>query len=157
VGRSADNPERGERLEKAVVSENRIRIVLYTQHSFVAQGLAAVFRTHADLELAACLDTLSGTLDCLKSIRPDVLLVHVLSGIRLSDLSEIRSAGSGCQVILWGQELEGKFAFQAMRLGARGILPANASIDNVLAALRNVHRGALCFGRGFLSQMCDWG
>ena len=32
-------------------SDNRIRVALYTQQSFVAQGLAAVFRTHADLEL----------------------------------------------------------------------------------------------------------
>jgi len=62
-----------------VNSDNRIRIALYTQLSFVAQGLAAVFRTHADLELVACRDSLSGTLDCLRSTRPDVLLVHLLS------------------------------------------------------------------------------
>jgi len=80
-----------------VESDNRIRIALYTQQPFVAQGLAAVFLTHADLELAACRDSLSGTLDCLKSTRPDVLLVHVISGISLSDLREIRSAGSRCQ------------------------------------------------------------
>ena len=51
-------------------SDNKIRIALYTQLSFVAQGLAAVFGTHADLELAACRDSLPGTLECLKSIRP---------------------------------------------------------------------------------------
>jgi DNA-binding CsgD family transcriptional regulator len=47
-----------------VKSNDRIRIALYTQQSFVAQGLAAVFRTHADLELIECRDSLSGTLDC---------------------------------------------------------------------------------------------
>ena len=82
---SANKPERGEGLEEAVESDNRIRIALYTQQSFVAQGLAAVFHTHADLELVACRDSLSGTLDCLKSTRPDVLLVHLLSGISLSE------------------------------------------------------------------------
>ena len=47
-------------LENAVESDNRIRIVLYTQQPFVAQGLAAVLHSHADLELAACLDSLMG-------------------------------------------------------------------------------------------------
>src|SRR5450759_5549863 len=120
-------------LEKAVESDNRIRIALYTQQPFVAEGLAAVFLTHADLELAACRDSLSGTLDCLNSTRPDVLLVHVISGISLSDLREIRSAGSRCQIVLWGQELAGEFAFQAIQLGVRSILPGNTSIDDFLA------------------------
>jgi DNA-binding NarL/FixJ family response regulator len=136
-----------------VESDNRIRIALYTQQPFVAQGLAAVFLTHADLELAACRDSLSGTLDCLKSTRPDVLLVHVISGISLSDLREIRSAGSRCQIVLWGQELAGEFAFQAMQLGVRGILPGNTSIDDFLAALRKVHRGVLCFESDLLESV----
>jgi DNA-binding NarL/FixJ family response regulator len=153
AGLSADKPERGQRLEKAVNSDNRIRIALYTQQPFVAQGLAAVFCAHADLELAACRDSLSGTLDCLRSSRPDVLLVHLLAGISLSELHQIRSADSRCHNVLWGQELEGEFAFQAIRLGVRGILPGNISIDDFLAALRHVHQGALCFGKDLLESV----
>ena len=62
-------------------SIRRIRIALYSQQPFVAQGLAAVFLTHGDLELTACHDSLSGTLDCLRSTHPDVLLFHVTSGV----------------------------------------------------------------------------
>ena len=65
-------------------SDNRIRIALYTQLSFVAEGLAAVFHSHADLELVACRDGLSGMLECLRTTRPDVLLVHLLAGVKLS-------------------------------------------------------------------------
>ena len=134
-------------------SDNRIRIALYTQLSFVAQGLDAVFRTHADLELTECRDTLSGTLDCLKATRPDVLLVHLMSGVKLSELREIRSADSRCQIVLWGQELEGEFAFQAIRLGVRSILPGNISIEDFLAAVRNVHQGGLYFEKDLLQGM----
>jgi DNA-binding NarL/FixJ family response regulator len=119
----------------------------------VAQGLAAVFRTHADLELVASRDSLSGTLDCLKSTRPDVLLIHLLWGVKLSELREIRAADSRCQIVLWGQELEGEFAFQAIRLGVRSILPGNISIDDFLAAVRNVHQGALHFDKDLLESM----
>ena len=140
-------------LEKVVESDNRIRILLYTQQPFIAQGLATVFLSHADLELAACQDSLAGTLDCLRSTRSHVLLVHLISGIRLADLREIRSADRCCQVVLWGEELGGEFAFQAMQLGVRGILPGNASIDDCLAALRNVHHGVLCFDRDLLENV----
>jgi DNA-binding NarL/FixJ family response regulator len=115
--------------------------------------LAAVFHAHADLELVACRDGLSGTLDCLKSTRPDVLVVHVSSGVKLSELHEIRAADSRCQIVLWGQELENEFAFQAIRLGVRSILPGNISIDGFLAALRSVHQGALCFKKDLLESM----
>jgi DNA-binding NarL/FixJ family response regulator len=116
-----------------VTSDNGIRIALYTQLSFVAEGLAAVFHAHADLELVACRDGLSGTLDCLKSTRPDVLVVHLSSGVKLSELHEIRAADSRCQIVLWGQELENEFAFQAIRL--------------------SVHQGALCFKKDLLESM----
>jgi DNA-binding NarL/FixJ family response regulator len=132
---------------------DRIRIALYTPQPFVPQGMAAVFSSQADLELAACRDSLSGILDCLKSARPDVLLVHVISGIGLSDLREIRSVDSRCPIVLWGQELEGEFAFQAIQLGVRSILPGHTSIDDFLAALRNVHGGRLCFEKDLLESV----
>lgn len=133
--------------------DNRIRIVLYTQQPFVAEGVVAVLKRQADLTLAACHDTLAGTVDYVKSTRPDVLLLHLSSGISLSDLRDARSAESRCQVVLWGQELGGEFAFQAMQMGVRSILPGNTSIDGVLAALRNVHHGVLCFERDLLESV----
>src|ERR1039458_1268496 len=140
-------------LEKSVESDRRIQVALYTQQPFIALGLTAVFHTQADLNLAACRDSLSGTLDCLKSTRPDVLLVHLISGISLSDLREIRSADSRCQIVLWGEVLEGEFAFQAMQLGVRGVLPGHTSIEDFLAALRNVHRGVACFESDLLQSL----
>lgn len=140
-------------LEKSVESDRRIRVALYTQQPFIALGLTAVFHTQADLNLAACRDSLSGTLDCLKSTRTDVLLVHLISGISLSDLREMRSADSHCQIVLWGEALEGEFAFQAMQLGVRGVLPGHTSIEDFLAALRNVHRGVACFESDLLQSL----
>jgi len=136
-----------------VKSNSRIRIALYTQQPFVAQGLAAVLRTHLDLELAAYRGSLSGTLDCLRSIRPDVLLVHLMSGISLADLHEIRSAANNCQIVLWGQELGGEFALQAMQLGVRSILPGNKSIDEFLAVVRDVHHGLPRFEQDLIESV----
>jgi len=137
---------------------DRIRIVLYTQQPFVAEGMATVCQTQADVMLTAWPDSQAAALECLRSLLPDVLLVHLTAGISLSELNELRLAAAHCQIILWGQELGGEFAFQAMQLGVRSILPDQTPIGDFLQAIRNVHLGALYFDRGLmesvLSQQC---
>ncbi|MDR3700270.1 MAG: response regulator transcription factor [Candidatus Sulfopaludibacter sp.] len=133
--------------------DQKIRIAIYTQQPFIAQGLAAVLRSQTDLRLAACLDTLASLRDYLKSATPDVLLIYLMTAMSLSDLHEIRSLDSRCRIVLWGQDLEGDFAFQAMQLGVRSILPGDTSIENFLAALRSVQKGALCFERDLLENV----
>jgi DNA-binding NarL/FixJ family response regulator len=132
---------------------NRIRVALHTRQPFVARGLAAALRVQPDLCLAACLDSLPATLECLHTIQPDVLVVHLISGISLSDLREIRSAGLHSQIVLWGQDLGGEFAFQAMQLGIRSILPDTTPVEDFLKSLRSVHRGALCFDNDLLESL----
>ena len=112
-----------------------------------------MLRAEPDLELTACRDSLAGTLECLKSARPDVLLVHLLAGISLADLREMRSADGRCQIVLWGQDVGGDFASQAMQSGIRSILPAGTAIADFLAALRDVYRGVLCFERDLTESM----
>ncbi len=133
--------------------DQRIRIAIYTEQPFIAQGLAAVLRSQRDLKLVACQDTLASLLDYLKSATPDVLLIYLMTAMSLCDLQEIRNIDSRCRVVLWGQDLEGDFAFQAMQLGVRSILPGNTSIENFLAALRSVQKGALCFERDLLENV----
>ncbi len=133
--------------------DQKIRIAIYTQQPFIAQGLAAVLRSQRDFTLAASHDALASLLDYLKSATPDVVLIYLMTAMSLSDLHEIRSIDSRCRVVLWGQDLEGDFAFQAMQLGVRSILPGDTSIDNFLAALRSVQKGALCFERDLLENV----
>ena len=132
---------------------DRIRIVLYTQQPFVAEGMATVCQTQADVTLAAWPDSPAAALECLRSMRPDVLLVHLTAGISLSELNDLRLAAAGCQIILWGQELGGEFAFQAMQLGVRSILPDRTSIGDFLQAIRNVHLGGLYFDRDLMESV----
>jgi two-component system nitrate/nitrite response regulator NarL len=136
-----------------VKRDQKIRIAIYAQQPFIALGLAAVLRSQRDFTLAASHDALASLLDYLKSATPDVVLIYLMTAMSLSDLHEIRSIDSRCRVVLWGQDLEGDFAFQAMQLGVRSILPGDTSIDNFLAALRSVQKGALCFERDLLENV----
>jgi two-component system, NarL family, nitrate/nitrite response regulator NarL len=136
-----------------VTSENTIRVALYTRQPFVAQGMAAVFQNLKDLEFAACCDSLAAVLDGLQCLQPHILVVHAGAGLNLAEIRELRSAGPACRVILWGENLSGDFAFQAIQSGVRGILPDTTPVSVFLDALHKIHRGALCFENSLLESV----
>lgn len=105
--------------------------------------MASVLKAAEGFELAGCCNNLPAAIDCLRSARPDIVLVHLTSLIGLAELGELSFAGPRSRIVLWGEDLGGEFAFQAMRLGVRGIVAGGVSIDGLLAVLRNVHGGAL--------------
>ena len=136
-----------------VEPDTKIRILLCSQQPFVVQGFVAVLRSRPEFKLVACCESFPEIHNHLKSPQPTILLVHLTARMDLSELSAIKSAGSRTDVVLWGDGLAGEFAFQAMQLGVRGILPSTATIDCLLASLQNVSRGVLCFERELVDSV----
>jgi DNA-binding NarL/FixJ family response regulator len=141
-------------MEKQELSANTgIQVLLYTDHPFVAAGVASVLDTAEGFELAACCDSVPATLDWLQSGRPDIVLVHLASRMSLATLGELRSASGQSRMVLWGEAIAGEFAFQAMQLGVHSILPGTTSTEGLLTTLRNVDRGVLCFERDLVETV----
>ena len=134
-------------------SNTAVSILLWTQQPFVGRGLAEVLKDRPEYRLKTCFDSLPAALDCMQAARPDLVLVYLTSRISLADVRALRSAGDRVQLVLWGEGLAGEFAFQAMQLGVRGILASTISVDGLLAALDNVHRGVLCFERELMDSV----
>lgn len=136
-----------------VESNTAIPILFWTQQPFVGRGLADVLRDRPAYRLIECCDNLPAAVAGVKMGKPAVVLVYLTSRISLSEVRALRSAGERAQIVLWGEGLTGEFAFQAMQLGVRGILPGRTSIDGLLAAIDNVHRGMLCFERELMDSL----
>jgi DNA-binding NarL/FixJ family response regulator len=136
-----------------VRSNTAVSILFWTQQPFVGRGLADVLRARPEYHLIDCCDTLPAALACVVAARPALVLVYLTARISLSEVRALRSAAEGAQIVLWGEGLTGEFAFQAMQLGVRGILASNISIDGLLSALENVHRGVLCFERELMDSV----
>jgi two-component system nitrate/nitrite response regulator NarP len=130
-----------------------IQVLLFTKQPFVAAGVSAVLGGRRDLELCGTCDSLSAAVERLRSGRVDIVLVHLTSRTSLAELGQLWSSGTRARVVLWGDAIEGEFAFQAMLLGVRAILPAHTSIDSLLTSLVNVHRGVLCFDKEMVDRV----
>jgi len=79
--------------------------------------------------------------------------MHLVSRISLADLRELQACEPRCHIVLWGDDLTGEFAFQAMQIGVRGILPGTTSIDCLLDALSNVNQGVLSFDKDLMDTL----
>ena len=134
-------------------SNAAVRILFWTQQPFVGRGLAAVLQERSDFALAGCCENLAAVLSALEACDPDIVLVYLASRISLAGIRALRAASDRVHVVLWGEGLNGEFAFQAMQLGVRGILAATMPIDGLLAALDHVHRGMLCFERELMDSV----
>ena len=132
---------------------SRIQVLLYTQQPFVGRGFAAVLRGRPGFRLLACSESLQETRSLIRSDQPDIVLMHLVSRVSLSDLRELLSYDKRPQIVLWGDDLTGEFAFQAMQLGVRGILPGTTSIDCLLDALSNVNQGVLSFDKDLMDNL----
>jgi two-component system nitrate/nitrite response regulator NarP len=126
--------------------------LFWTEQPFVGLGLADVIRGRPEYRLIGCCDSLPSALASLRAVQPAVMLVYLTSRISLSAVRALRSAGDRAQIVLWGEGLTGEFAFQAMQLGVRGILASTTSVEALLTALDNVHRGVLCFERELIDS-----
>ena len=134
-------------------SSPRIQILLYTRQPFVGRGFAAVLRGRPGYKLLGYCESLSETRDRTRTDQPAIVLIHLESPIGLGDLRDILSADRRSHVVLWGDGLATEFAFQAMQLGVRGILPGTASVDCLLDSLANVNRGVLCFDKDLMDYL----
>jgi DNA-binding NarL/FixJ family response regulator len=130
-----------------------VSILFWTQQPFVGRGLADVLRARPDYRLIGCCDSLPAALKCVRAEQPALVLVYLTARISLSEVRALRSAAAGAQIVLWGEGLTGEFALQAMQLGVRGILASTISIDGLLSALDDVHRGVLCFERELMDSV----
>ena len=134
-------------------SRARIQILLCTQQPFVRRGFAAVLRGRPGFKLVGCCQSLSETRDRLRSAPPNIVLIHLTARISLSDLRELQFVEGSTQIVLWGDGLTGEFAFQALQLGVRGILPGAATVDCLLGSLDNIQRGVLCFDKQIVESV----
>ena len=134
-------------------SSPRIQILLYTRQPFVGRGFAAVLRRRPGFKLLGYCETLSETRNRIRTDQPAIVLIHLESPISLGDLRDILSSDRRSHVVLWGDGLATEFAFQAMQLGVRGILPSTASIDCLLDSLANINRGVLCFDKDLMDYL----
>jgi len=124
---------------------NRLAIFACDAQPIVVEGLTKALSESGDLELIGTSPSLPDSLDRLRRVRADIVLVGQTAGLKMvfQFVSDVKSAAPQCHPVLWVNDLAEIDCFRALQLGARGILKKTLPIASILECLRTVGRGSV--------------
>ncbi|HLE85867.1 MAG TPA: response regulator transcription factor [Thermoanaerobaculia bacterium] len=125
-------------------------LVLADDHPIVLDGLEQLFRLEAGLEVVARCRDGEETLQAVRSLAPDVLVLDVRmpGGDGLAVLHTLEEEGLPTRVVLLTAGLEDEQLLEAIRAGARGVVLKDMAPQLLVEAVRTVLGGGQWLEQG---------
>jgi len=121
----------------------RIKVLIVDDHRVVRQGLRTFLELHEDIDVVGEADDGLAAVEKVSQLKPDVVLMDLvmpqLDGI--SATRQVKALGTGAKVIALTSFTEDDKVFPAIQAGAASYLLKDVSPDDLVEAIRAVHRG----------------
>jgi len=133
------------------VRDNRVTtIVLADDHHVVRKGMRALLEAEADFRLVGEASDGLETVQLVERLRPDVLVLDLmmpgLNGIEVT--RRVRKRSPHTKVLILSMHANDDYVLEALRNGATGYVLKDASMSELVQAVRDV-----AAGRRYLSQL----
>jgi len=125
--------------------QKRIRLIVVDDHTLVREGLVALLKDEADLEVVAQTGDGEEAIDLARRHQPDIVLLDITmpkrSGLELA--SQIANELPDVRVLMLTMHEEEAFFFEALRVGAAGYVLKGAGSERLFSAIRAVHQSGM--------------
>ncbi|MEE8422046.1 MAG: response regulator transcription factor [Dehalococcoidia bacterium] len=116
-------------------------------HALLRQALRSLIDAQENLEVIGEASNGRDAVEAAERLRPDVVLMDMvmpgLNGIEAT--RQITKRVPGCRILMLTAYLEDERLLQALRAGANGYVVKNSDLEELLLAVRSVHRGNMYF------------
>ena len=123
--------------------DKSIRILIVDDHAIVREGLRGLIEVEPDMEFVGEAASGSEGVEKALALRPDVILMDLLmpemDGV--TAIKEIKAGWGEARILVLTSFLEDDKVFPAIENGALGYLLKDTQPDELLNAIRGVHRG----------------
>ena len=122
----------------------------------ILDGLAQLFASEPDCEVVARVTDGEQALKAVREHKPDILVLDLRMPVKdgLAVLRELRQEALATQVVLL-TAVENDDLFEAIRLGAQGVVLKDMASKLLLRAVRDVHAGHKWIEKGTATQAMD--
>ncbi|PVE43122.1 LuxR C-terminal-related transcriptional regulator [Limnohabitans planktonicus] len=134
-----------------------IRVLLSSKHKAVSEGIAALLRTHHDMDLVGMADGDSGTLALCDEVDPDVVLfgMHSNDAHDLTLMQQMALRHPPINTVAFCSPTDRNAIIEILDAGAKGYVSTTSSIDELMTAIRAAAAGRLYLCQSAASDMMD--
>jgi NarL family two-component system response regulator LiaR len=126
-----------------MVNQEQIKVLIADDHQVVRQGLRTFLELHEDIFVIGEAEDGLQAVEMVNRLDPDVVLMDLvmpkLDGIEA--IQQIKTSGGKTKVIALTSFTEDEKVFPAIQAGASSYLLKDVSPDDLVEAIRAVHRG----------------
>ena len=134
-----------------------IKVLLVDDQNLVKMGICCLLELSGRIEVVAQLGDGLGVIDAINKYKPDVMLLDIqmpkMSGIDV--LASMQEQGIFQPTIILTTFDEHELVLKSIKLGAKGYLRKDVSLDSLIGAIDTVVAGDLCIQPGITSQVLN--
>ena len=134
-----------------------IRVLLSSRHKVVTEGLAAVLRTHHDMNLVGICDSPEATPGLCEKTQPDVVMVGIHSSpAQARDLiRQLAHAPTPPNIVAYSAEADRNSIIEVLDAGAKAYVATTSTIDELMSAIRAAAAGRVYLCQAAASEMME--
>lgn len=124
---------------------NKIRVMLVDDHTVLRAGVRGLVNGQPDMEVVAEADNGGDALLCAATKRPDVLVLDLTlpGGPSLPVIEKLQAKDNAPRVLVLTMHDDPAYVRAALAAGATGYIVKKVSEQDLLEAIRSVHRGRM--------------
>ena len=135
----------------------KIRILLTDDHTLFRQGIRTLLAAENDMEVVGEAGNASEAVAAARQTRPDVVLMDIgMAGMSSFEAArQIRKERPETRLVFLSMYDDEDYVAECVDLGASGYILQESPVDQLVTAIREVHRGGSCLSPRLLTRLVD--
>jgi len=135
----------------------KIRVLLTDDHMLFRQGIRTLLTAEPDMEVAGEAANAADAVNLARQMRPDVVLMDIgMAGMSSFEATrQIRKERPDTRVVFLSMYDDEDYLAECVDIGASGYILKESPVEQLVTAIREVHRGGSYLSPRLLTKLVD--